>query len=62
METLGQRPDVRIEEPRIDEAAVHQDQRIALASLVVPGPHRPELHVGTHQSLTPPVGDGCRTP
>jgi hypothetical protein len=62
VEPIGQRPDVRLEEPRIYEAAVHQDHWIALASLVVPGPHRPERHVRAHGSLPVSVGDGCRTP
>jgi hypothetical protein len=49
VEVLGQRGQVRLEEPRVDQPAVQQHQRFALAMLVVPGPHRTELHVGRHR-------------
>jgi hypothetical protein len=29
----------------IDQATVHQDKRVPISSIVVPGPHRPELRV-----------------
>src|SRR5262249_12570306 len=53
VESLGQRPDIRLEESPIDEPAVHHYQRITLATLVVPGPNLSQLHCCTHGGPPP---------
>src|SRR6266487_1669855 len=48
VEPVGQRVEVLLEEPRVDQPAVQQHERLTLAALVIPGAHAGKLDITCH--------------
>src|SRR5262249_22649138 len=59
MEVFSERVEVGLEESGVDEAAMQENEGIALTKLGIPGPHVSGLHVGSHAWFLSP--QGCDT-